>query len=88
MGDNPVTKFSHGKATFGALNLRRLKPFTYRFVRLLGITLAVLALNACSARHLIIQGMANALAEQGQAPEDDLVLAREASAFYLKLSES
>ncbi len=32
--------------------------------------------------------MANALAEQGQSPEDDLVLAREASAFYLKLSES
>jgi predicted anti-sigma-YlaC factor YlaD len=28
------------------------------------------------------------LATQGQAPEDDLVLAREASAFYLKLSES
>ena len=32
--------------------------------------------------------MAGALATQGQAPEDDLVLAREASAFYLKLSES
>jgi len=32
--------------------------------------------------------MANELAAQGQAPEDDLILAREASAFYLKLSES
>jgi predicted anti-sigma-YlaC factor YlaD len=32
--------------------------------------------------------MANALAEQGQTAEEDLVLAREASAFYLKLSES
>lgn len=32
--------------------------------------------------------MANELASQGSAVEDDLVLAREASAFYLKLSES
>jgi hypothetical protein len=43
---------------------------------------------ACSPRHLIVQGLASELASQGQAPEDDLVLAREASAFYLKLSES
>jgi predicted anti-sigma-YlaC factor YlaD len=48
----------------------------------------VLCLSGCSPRHLIIQGIANELASQGQAPEDDLVLAREASAFYLKLSES
>lgn len=45
-------------------------------------------LCACSPRHLLVQGVANELAAQGQAPEDDLVLAREASAFYLKLSES
>ncbi len=32
--------------------------------------------------------MADELAVQGQAQEDDLLLAREASAFYLKLSES
>ena len=48
----------------------------------------LLMLGACSPRHLIIQGVANELASQGQATEDDLVLAREASAFYLKLSES
>jgi predicted anti-sigma-YlaC factor YlaD len=48
----------------------------------------LLGLSACSARHLIVQNMAGALAAQGQAPEDDLVLAREASAFYLKLSEA
>ncbi len=48
----------------------------------------LLALGACSPRHLIIQGVANELASQGTAVEDDLVLAREASAFYLKLSES
>jgi predicted anti-sigma-YlaC factor YlaD len=59
-----------------------------RGLRLLGIALVVWGLNACSARHLIIQNMANALAEQGQTAEEDLVLAREASAFYLKLSES
>jgi predicted anti-sigma-YlaC factor YlaD len=44
--------------------------------------------SACSPRHLIVQSAADALATQGQATEDDLVLAREASAFYLKLSES
>ena len=45
-------------------------------------------LAACSPRHLILQGVAGELASQGQAAEDDLQLAREASAFYLKLSES
>ncbi len=54
---------------------------------MLGVVLLVL-LTACSPRHLIIQGVANELASQGSVTEDDLVLAREASAFYLKLSES
>ena len=31
---------------------------------------------------------ATVLSTQAQSPEDDLVLAREASAFYLKISES
>jgi predicted anti-sigma-YlaC factor YlaD len=48
----------------------------------------LLCLSGCSPKYLIIQGIANELASQGRAPEDDLVLAREASAFYLKLSES
>ena len=56
--------------------------------RLLAVLALLLCLGACSARHLIVQGMAGELAAQGQAPEDDLVLAREASAFYLKLSEA
>jgi hypothetical protein len=47
-----------------------------------------LFLGACSPRHLIIQGVANELSSQSQAEENDLTLAREASAFYLKLSES
>lgn len=56
---------------------------------LLALLLAqLLTLAACSPRQLILQEAATALATQGQAPEDDLVLAREASAFYLKLSES
>lgn len=54
----------------------------------LGWLLLALLLAACSPRHLIVQEAASALASQGQAAEDDLVLAREASAFYLKLSES
>jgi predicted anti-sigma-YlaC factor YlaD len=48
----------------------------------------VVLLEACSPRHLILHSLAGELASQGNAPEDDLVLAREASAFYLKLSES
>jgi len=47
-----------------------------------------MAVVACSPRQLILQEAASALATQGSAAEDDLVLAREASAFYLKLSES
>jgi predicted anti-sigma-YlaC factor YlaD len=48
----------------------------------------LLCLCACSPKYLVVQGIANELASQGSAPEDDLVLAREASAFYLKLSEA
>jgi len=54
----------------------------------LSVAALLLALGGCSARHLLVQGVAGELAAQGQAPEDDLVLAREASAFYLKLSEA
>jgi hypothetical protein len=57
-------------------------------LRTFGLLALLLALGGCSARHLLVQGMASELAAQGQAPEDDLVLAREASAFYLKLSEA
>jgi hypothetical protein len=52
------------------------------------VPLLAFQLVACSPRYLIVQGVASELASQGQAPEDDLILAREASAFYLKLSES
>lgn len=45
-------------------------------------------LGACSTRQLALSGAADALAAQGDAPEDDLELARQAAPFYLKLSES
>jgi predicted anti-sigma-YlaC factor YlaD len=57
-------------------------------VRLMALLAISLLLGACSPRYFIVQGVANELANQGRAVEDDLVLAREASAFYLKLSES
>ena len=56
--------------------------------RALMLTAMLLGLCACSPRLLLVRGMADGLAAQGQSPEDDLVLEREASAFYLKLSES
>lgn len=56
--------------------------------RIIGSVLVLNALSACSVRHMLVQGVANELAGQATQAEDDLVLAREASAFYLKLSES
>jgi len=51
--------------------------------------LALAALAAgCAPRTLLLQGVADQLAGQGQAEEEDLGLARDAAAFYLKLSES
>lgn len=60
---------------------------TYRLRAALSI-LALSLLTACSPRQLVIDQLADGLAVQGQTAEDDLDLAREASAFYLKLSES
>jgi predicted anti-sigma-YlaC factor YlaD len=56
--------------------------------RSLAVAALLLSLAGCSPRLLLVRGMADSLAAQGQAAEDDLVLAREAGAFYLKLSES
>ncbi len=47
-----------------------------------------LCLSACSPRYLIVQSLGNELANQEQSQEEDEGLAREASAFYLKLAES
>lgn len=45
-------------------------------------------LAACSPRALLVRQAADELASQGAADEEDLGLARDAAAFYLKLSES
>ena len=70
------------------LNIYRSRNDIDRGFRLLMLVAILFLLSACSPRYFIVQGVANELAGQGHAVEDDLVLAREASAFYLKLSES
>lgn len=55
---------------------------------LLLTSLLALLLTACSPQQLVLRNMADQLAAQGAASEDDLELARDASAFYLKLSEA
>ena len=55
--------------------------------RILLLALSAL-LCGCSARLLLVNSVADQLAGQGQAEEDDLVLTRDAAPFYLKLSES
>jgi predicted anti-sigma-YlaC factor YlaD len=57
-------------------------------LRPVGLLLLVGLLSACSPRMMLVRGLADELAGQGQAAEDDVLLARDASPFYLKLSES
>jgi hypothetical protein len=52
------------------------------------VLLSIQALVGCAVRPFVVDKAADALASQGQSDEDDILLAREASAFYLKLSES
>lgn len=52
------------------------------------LIIGCLLMAACSPRQLVIGGIADELASQSQGSESDLELAREAGAFYLKLSES
>jgi predicted anti-sigma-YlaC factor YlaD len=59
-----------------------------RLSRWLALLALALGLSACVPRQLLVNGAADALTAQGQAEEEDIGLAREASAFYLKLSES
>ncbi|CAD5370983.1 conserved hypothetical protein [Rubrivivax sp. A210] len=55
---------------------------------LVAALLALALLGGCSPQALLVRGVADQLAGQGSEAEDDLDLARESSAFYLKLSES
>lgn len=70
------------------VNLYRSKNGLLPVSRLLGMATLSILLSACSPRYFIVQGIGDELASQGQSAEDDLLLARDASAFYLKLSES
>ena len=54
---------------------------------LIAVVFAV-ALGGCAARHLIVRSLGDELAKQSSAAEEDPILARDAAAFYLKLSES
>ena len=59
-----------------------------RGFQVLATIIVVVLLAGCSPRQMVIGGVADELASQNQGAENDLELAREASAFYLKLSES
>lgn len=62
--------------------------FRFPLPRLLALLALASLLTACSPRLMLVRGMADELSGQGQAEEDDVLLARDASPFYLKLSES
>lgn len=64
--------------------MHRFQRFAYYCVLLLSIY----ALAGCAVKPYLMDKAADTLAIQGQSDEDDILLAREASAFYLKLSES
>ena len=57
-------------------------------LRALAPALLATTLAACSPQQMVMRSVADELAAQGLSAEDDLDLAREASAFYLKFSES
>ena len=59
-----------------------------RILKGLAPILALVSLAACSPQQMVMRSVADELASQGQSAENDLELAREASAFYLKFSES
>lgn len=61
---------------------------TFFWARFVSLSLLVALLSACSPRMLLVKNVADELASQDQTEEIDITLARDASAFYLKLSES
>jgi predicted anti-sigma-YlaC factor YlaD len=68
--------------------VRRASQVQARASRLAALLLAIVLLGGCSPQALLVRGVADQLAVQGSEPDNDLVLVRESSAFYLKLSES
>ena len=63
-------------------------PFLRRRLLLPAGIALLLTLTGCAPKQLIVGSVADELATQSQGAENDLELAREASAFYLKFSES
>lgn len=61
--------------------------FLKRLLTWVSLVMAMTALPACSVRQHLLNQAANEMA-QSSVDEEDIGLAREASAFYLKLSES
>jgi predicted anti-sigma-YlaC factor YlaD len=59
-----------------------------RVWRLAALLCLALLATACTPRMALLKGAADQLASQGLGEEEDLSLARDAAAFYLKLSES
>jgi predicted anti-sigma-YlaC factor YlaD len=74
--------------TFISMSIRNAGVTFRRLFPPVASVLFAALLTACSPRFLIVQSVGNELANQGQNVEEDFGLAREASAFYLKLSES
>jgi len=72
--------FAFGRNPLRGVSAKRLSCFA--------IAVLAIGLSACSPTALIIRSLGDELAKQGQSQEEDMGLAREASAFYLKLSES
>mgnify|MGYP000084736213 CR=1 FL=1 len=75
---------------FVPVRTQRLRnpPQRARQVIKLTLLLSGLLMSGCAPRTLLMKSVADELAAQGQAEEEDLALARDAAAFYLKLSES
>ena len=72
-------------SAFGGKPLRGVSAKRFACIAIAGLAIG---LSACSPTALIKRSLGDELAKQGQSQEEDPGLAREASAFYLKLSES
>jgi hypothetical protein len=71
-----------------SLRSQPLKGVLIYYRRLIPIFAFALLLSGCAVRPFMVDQTAQALSGQNMSSEDDLQLAREASAFYLKFSES
>jgi predicted anti-sigma-YlaC factor YlaD len=84
-----VTNFSQTKSKVLSCTQATFEMDIFKKAILLCSTVWTLsALSGCAVRPLVLNHVADTLATPGQDLEDDIQLAREASAFYLKLSES